>query len=162
METLFGLESLRDKQLVPTLQDHSAFSDRSLPSYRILPRLFSAYVKAIRRHRGALFGGGSATDAADKDSQWRTASLALLDASRHILASRGGEIDAIGTWRVASELLEIVERENLFRTSDDSAATFSATATWVVEGLVHETGPNGELDLYQCICLNINVSPQDD
>ncbi|EIN13586.1 hypothetical protein PUNSTDRAFT_129265 [Punctularia strigosozonata HHB-11173 SS5] len=153
VETLFGLETLRDKQLVSTLQDHPAFFDRSYPSYRILPRLFSAYVQAIRRHRGALFGGGSATDAADKESQWRTTSLAFLDASRHILASLGGEMDTLGSWRVASELLEIVERENLFRTSDDSAPIFTAIATWVVEGLISEIGPNGRSEHQDAIVV---------
>lgn len=159
VETLFSLETLRDKQLVSTLQGHPAFSEHNLPSYRILPRLFSAYVKAIRRHRSALFGGGSATDATDKESQCRITSLAFLDACRHILASRGGDIDAIGTWRVASELLETVDRENLYRTSDDSAQIYTAIATWVVEGIVSETGPNGEHFPFQCVCVDMNVSP---
>jgi hypothetical protein len=141
-ETLFNLDTLRDKQLLSTLQNHTAFSGDNPWYSRILPRLFMAYVKAIRRHRSTIFGGSSG-GLTNKDFELRGAALAFFGASKHILFMRDTEGDAGALW-VLSDLLEILEKENIYRMSEDFAQILPGTVQWVVKGLVASTGLNGE------------------
>ncbi|KAI0768505.1 Urb2/Npa2 family-domain-containing protein [Trametes elegans] len=120
IDTVYGLEVLKpavDQKHDPALADALERTRKDDPSsvLRPLPRLFSSYVHAMRRHKGALFGQGSSQAPGQVADQVQSAAMAFYGVCDAL--ARAGEGDAY--WRCRVALLEVVERENLFNPKDD-------------------------------------------
>ncbi|PCH33433.1 hypothetical protein WOLCODRAFT_147530 [Wolfiporia cocos MD-104 SS10] len=125
VETLFNAEVLRgidDQKCDPALKAILNDMVLGLPQVVLgaLPRLLESFVQSVKRHKNALFGQGSNHAASNLTALVQAAGLAFLNTCEGILLS-ADESEAGMVWNARLALLAIVDRENLYNSSDGNA-----------------------------------------
>jgi hypothetical protein len=121
-EILFNLDTLRQAQTVSTFTLPPNFPEHLLinpPS--ILPHLYSSFIQAIRKYRGALFNQSpeGTTGAA---AELRQTAMAFFVSCTALTDQVGdGNSDMGLVWEMRVKLLDIIDREMLF-TPDQTEA----------------------------------------
>ncbi|KAI0824124.1 Urb2/Npa2 family-domain-containing protein [Trametes gibbosa] len=124
IETVFGLDVLKqvtDQKHESALADSLERTLKTCPEtvLRPLPRLFASYVRAVKRHKSALFGQGSSQAPGHIAEQLQVAGMAFYGSCAAL--ARVGDDDV--SWRCRVALLEVVESENLLNIKDEQAKT---------------------------------------
>jgi hypothetical protein len=140
-ETLFNLDILRQlSDSRPTDQSKILFSHlhkaRSLSSENVstlsaIPLLFSSYVQAIKRYRGAVFNQYSNTaNVAALNDELHSASMRFFANCEAVVVggdANGGRAKEIGVWHARLKLLETVLDERLFSAQQEGATAMLNT-----------------------------------
>lgn len=108
-ECLLNLDVLRDSKCEVAL--FNAFENIApeliMPS---MPRLFSSYIRTLRKNRGAIFGQGS-SHKLDSLEEFRESALRFFSLYQPILNKATNKSEA---WRTMTRLLDVINQENLF------------------------------------------------
>ncbi|TFK23128.1 hypothetical protein FA15DRAFT_621503 [Coprinopsis marcescibilis] len=160
IDTLFNLETLRQMQdakeprpqLFQTL--HALAKDHRQLVLDILPRLFSHYVSALRKHKGTIFSGGSSHHASGTQTiELNGAAMQFFGLCQDVLDQ---QIRDASTWNATCKLLEVVEQEHIYDSKDENKVSPILTRSLELglDGL-SESCKAGRLDLTGAIvnCL---------
>ncbi|GLB36377.1 hypothetical protein LshimejAT787_0306650 [Lyophyllum shimeji] len=114
-ETLFNLDILRqtrDSKTEDTLfQAISPVLASKVEIYAVLPRLFSSYIEAVKRHRGALISQGSSQAPEGANAETQAYGMQFF-ASCVSLSDRREQTTQ--SWAMTVSLLSLVDQEALF------------------------------------------------
>lgn len=148
-DTFFNLEILRQlSDSRPTDQSNALFSHlnksrSSSENFAVLsaiPPLFSSYVQAVKRYRGAVFSQHS-----------NTANVTALNDETHAACMRffanceavivgdnasGGKVQEVGVWRARLKLLETTLDESLFNMQQEGATAMLNTVIEDAIGII--------------------------
>ncbi|KAL4243177.1 hypothetical protein ABKN59_000993 [Abortiporus biennis] len=122
IEVLFNVETMRlinepnNTWLRDALARQCSESRRKDLVTACLPLLFTSFIHATRKYRGALFGQGSSQSAGSNAAQSRAALMNFFSICDSLLGDGMGDIS---TWHTRATLLDIVNTENLFDIRDD-------------------------------------------
>ncbi|PIL29586.1 hypothetical protein GSI_08222 [Ganoderma sinense ZZ0214-1] len=124
IETMFGLEIVKqtaDNKPDSVLSDalENTLKDSPAVVLRSLPRLFASYVRNLKRHKGTLFGQGSSQTSGHVTDQAQTAAMAFYATCNALIRTTTDD----ASWQCRVSLLEVVEREGLFKSNDNEART---------------------------------------
>ena len=99
-----------------------------------LPKLFEAFLHAIKRHKGALFSQGSNTGTAALTEQVQAAGMGFYALCDHLLSESTSSKEAV--WRTRVDLLGIVDIERLYNPrNEDNTVLLRSSCALAVEVL---------------------------
>jgi hypothetical protein len=83
-----------------------------------LPRLFASFIQSVRKHRGTLFSQSppSTVSGANTEAEVRKTAMAFF-VSCMVLVDEAGDSDRTMVWKTRVHLLDIVDKEALFRSA---------------------------------------------
>ena len=123
---LFAVDVLRQLQtpasasivILPT-NLKSLLSCHSLQVLSALPRLFVSFIQSVRKHRGTLFGQSPASTVGgvNTEAEVRKTAMAFF-VSCMVLVDEAGDSDGTMVWKTRVHLLDIVDKEALFRSAE--------------------------------------------
>ena len=141
IDTVFNLDVLRhtheSKADNPLVSHLRAIRDENKPLvHEFIPILFVQYVKALNRHRGAIFSQGSQTQPGAVLEHIRQSAMNFFTLLLALVADGSGGQHEKSAWQTRLALLRTVDQENLFSQKQaGSRVTMNGILELVLSGL---------------------------
>lgn len=148
-DTFFNLEILRQlSDSRPTDQSNALFSHlnksrSSSGNFAVLsaiPPLFSSYVQAVKRYRGAVFSQHSNTaNVTTLNDETHAACMRFFANCEAVIVgdnASGGKVQEVGVWRARLKLLETTLDESLFNMQQEGATAMLNTVIEDAIGII--------------------------